>query len=132
MVKISPQLLLAAHRFLSMVVKLFTPNFISEKILLRLLKYSSVIQELKFNEENKKSLWHLLYCKNKAADYFILILNGNVEVEASKECIKVCNTCDFLLNSTNFLLPLIILLSMRPYTNTGARTLLMNSPDHGV
>ncbi|KAK2546604.1 hypothetical protein Q9966_000062 [Columba livia] len=47
-----------------------------------------VIQELEFNEENKKSLWHVLYCKNKAADYFILILNGKVEVEAGKECIK--------------------------------------------
>ncbi|KAK2534879.1 hypothetical protein Q9233_003998 [Columba guinea] len=87
-------LLLAAHRFLSTVVTLFTPNFISEKILLRLLKYSSVIQELKFNEENKKSLWHVLYCKNKAADYFILILNSKVEVEAGKECIKRCHFCD--------------------------------------
>uniref|UniRef100_A0A8C6ZKJ4 Metal transporter n=1 Tax=Nothoprocta perdicaria TaxID=30464 RepID=A0A8C6ZKJ4_NOTPE len=73
-VKISPQLLLAAHRFLSTEVTLFTPNFISEKILLRLLKYSDVIQELKFDEENKKSPRHFLYTKNKAADYFILIL----------------------------------------------------------
>lgn len=55
-------------------VTLFTPNFMSEKILLRLLKYSDVIQELKFDEENKKSPRHFLYCKNKAADYFILIL----------------------------------------------------------
>ncbi|NXA88123.1 CNNM2 protein, partial [Melanocharis versteri] len=55
-------------------VTLFTPNFISEKILLRLLKYSDVIQELKFDEENKKSPRHFLYCKNKPADYFILIL----------------------------------------------------------
>lgn len=53
---------------------LFTPNFISEKILLRLLKYSDVIQELKFDEENKKSPRHFLYTKNKSADYFILIL----------------------------------------------------------
>lgn len=53
---------------------LFTPNFISEKILLRLLKYSDVIQELKFDEQNKKSPQHFLYCKHKAADYFILIL----------------------------------------------------------
>ena len=55
-------------------MSLFTPNFISEKILLRLLKYSNVIQELKFDEENKKAPRHFLYCKNKAADYFILIL----------------------------------------------------------
>ncbi|KFQ77027.1 Metal transporter CNNM4, partial [Phaethon lepturus] len=87
-VKVSPQLLLAAHRFLSTEVTLFTPNFISEKILLRLLKYSNVIQELKFDEENKKAPRHFLYCKNKAADYFILILQGKVEVEAGKECMK--------------------------------------------
>ncbi|KAM4883529.1 metal transporter CNNM4 isoform 1-T1 [Sylvia borin] len=87
-VKVSPQLLLAAHRFLSTEVTLFTPNFISEKILLRLLKYSDVIQELKFDEENKKSPRHFLYCKNKPADYFILILQGKVEVEAGKECMK--------------------------------------------
>ncbi|XP_074973525.1 metal transporter CNNM4 [Phalacrocorax aristotelis] len=87
-VKVSPQLLLAAHRFLSTEVTLFTPNFISEKILLRLLKYSDVIQELKFDEENKKAPRHFLYCKNKAADYFILILQGKVEVEAGKECMK--------------------------------------------
>ncbi|XP_038027800.1 metal transporter CNNM4 [Anas platyrhynchos] len=87
-VKVSPQLLLAAHRFLSTEVTLFTPNFISEKILLRLLKYSDVIQELKFDEENKKSPRHFLYTKNKSADYFILILQGKVEVEAGKECMK--------------------------------------------
>ncbi|NXY00047.1 CNNM4 protein, partial [Centropus bengalensis] len=87
-VKVSPQLLLAAHRFLSTEVTLFTPNFISEKILLRLLKYSDVIQELKFDEENKKSPHHFLYCKNKPADYFILILQGKVEVEAGRECMK--------------------------------------------
>ncbi|NXQ60770.1 CNNM4 protein, partial [Anthoscopus minutus] len=74
--------------FPSPEVTLFTPNFISEKILLRLLKYSDVIQELKFDEENKKCPRHFLYCKNKPADYFILILQGKVEVEAGKECMK--------------------------------------------
>uniref|UniRef100_A0A8D2PDE3 Metal transporter n=1 Tax=Zosterops lateralis melanops TaxID=1220523 RepID=A0A8D2PDE3_ZOSLA len=82
---LSPQLTTAAGRGF---VTLFTPNFISEKILLRLLKYSDVIQELKFDEENKKSPRHFLYCKNKPADYFILILQGKVEVEAGKECMK--------------------------------------------
>ncbi|NXM76364.1 CNNM4 protein, partial [Serilophus lunatus] len=86
--KVSPQLLLAAHRFLSTEVPLFTPSFMSEKILLRLLRYSNVIQELKFNEEDKKSPQNFLYCKNKPADYFILILQGKVEVEAGKESMK--------------------------------------------
>ncbi|KAM9211761.1 metal transporter CNNM4 [Dugong dugon] len=87
-VKISPQLLLAAHRFLATEVPLFNPSLISEKILLRLLKYPDVIQELKFDEHNKYYSHHYLYTRNKPADYFILILQGKVEVEAGKENMK--------------------------------------------
>ncbi|XP_038615082.1 metal transporter CNNM4 [Tachyglossus aculeatus] len=87
-VKISPQLLLAAHRFLATEVPLFSPSLISEKILLRLLKYPDVIQELKFDEGNKQCARHFLYVRNKPADYFILILQGKVEVEAGKENMK--------------------------------------------
>ncbi|XP_048369236.1 metal transporter CNNM4 isoform X2 [Sphaerodactylus townsendi] len=87
-VKISPQLLLAAHRFLATEVNQFTPAFISEKILLRLLKHRDVIHELKFDEENKKAPQHFLFIRNKPADYFILILQGKVEVEAGKENMK--------------------------------------------
>ncbi|XP_075419301.1 metal transporter CNNM4 isoform X2 [Tenrec ecaudatus] len=87
-VKISPQLLLAAHRFLATEVPLFSPSLISEKILLRLLKYPDVIQELKFDEHNKYCSRHYLYTRNKPADYFILILQGKVEVEAGKENMK--------------------------------------------
>ncbi|XP_036309846.1 metal transporter CNNM4 isoform X1 [Pipistrellus kuhlii] len=87
-VKISPQLLLAAHRFLSTEVPQFSPALISEKILLRLLKYPDVIQELKFDDHNKYFVRHYLYTRNKPADYFILILQGKVEVEAGKENMK--------------------------------------------
>ncbi|XP_060643023.1 metal transporter CNNM4 isoform X2 [Anolis sagrei] len=87
-VKISPQLLLAAHRFLSTEVNPFSPALISEKILLRLLKHRDVINELKFDEENKKAPQHFLFNQNKPADYFILILQGKVEVEAGKENMK--------------------------------------------
>ncbi|XP_042639456.1 metal transporter CNNM4 [Orycteropus afer afer] len=87
-VKISPQLLLAAHRFLATEVPLFNPSLISEKILLRLLKYPDVIQELKFDDHNKYYSHHYLYTRNKPADYFILILQGKVEVEAGKENMK--------------------------------------------
>ncbi|XP_058134097.1 metal transporter CNNM4 isoform X1 [Dasypus novemcinctus] len=87
-VKISPQLLLAAHRFLATEVPLFSPSLISEKILLRLLKYPDVIQELKFDEHNKHYGRHYLYTRNKPADYFILVLQGKVEVEAGKENMK--------------------------------------------
>ncbi|KAM9067831.1 metal transporter CNNM4 isoform X2 [Sarcophilus harrisii] len=87
-VKITPQLLLAAHRFLATELPLFNSSIISEKILLRLLKYPDVIQELKFDEHHKLAARHYLYVRNKAADYFILILQGKVEVEAGKENMK--------------------------------------------
>ncbi|XP_072258963.1 metal transporter CNNM4 isoform X2 [Pyxicephalus adspersus] len=87
-VKISPQLLLAAHRFLSTEVPLFATSLVSEKTLLRLLKYPDVVQELHYNEDDKKSPDHYLYQRNKIADYFILVLQGKVEVEAGKENMK--------------------------------------------
>ncbi|KAM5170329.1 metal transporter CNNM4 [Mantella aurantiaca] len=87
-VKISPQLLLAAHRFLSTEVPLFASSLVSEKTLLRLLKYPDVVQELHYNEDDKKASDHYLYQRNKMADYFILVLQGKVEVEAGKENMK--------------------------------------------
>ncbi|TRY93595.1 hypothetical protein DNTS_005192 [Danionella cerebrum] len=77
-VKISPQLMLAAHRFLATEVNLFSPSQISEKVLLRILKHPDVIQEIKFNENEKKSAHHYLYLRGKAVDYFILILQETI------------------------------------------------------
>lgn len=115
-VKISPQLMLAAHRFLATgerpveapplsvdgvssclakasilesccgaltpalchpsptEVSLFSPFQITEKVLLRILRHPDVIQELKFNESDKRSPQHYVYQRGKAVDYFILIL----------------------------------------------------------
>ncbi|XP_051764871.1 metal transporter CNNM2 isoform X3 [Ctenopharyngodon idella] len=87
-VKISPQLLLATLRFLATEVEPFSPSQMSEKILLRLLKHPNVIQEVKYNEKNKKAIEHYLFHRNKPVDYFILILQGKVEVEAGKEGMK--------------------------------------------
>ncbi|NXG63581.1 CNNM2 protein, partial [Hemiprocne comata] len=88
-VKISPQLLLAMHRFLATgKLEAFGPSQMSEKILLRLLKHPNVIQELKYDEKNKKAPEHYLYQRNKPVDYFVLILQGKVEVEAGKEGMK--------------------------------------------
>ncbi|KAG8435333.1 hypothetical protein GDO86_013334 [Hymenochirus boettgeri] len=87
-VKISPQLLLAMHRFLATEVDAFSSSQMSEKILLRLLKHPNVIQELKFDERNKKSSEYYLYQRNKPVDYFVLVLQGKVEVEAGKEGMK--------------------------------------------
>ncbi|KAM9392908.1 metal transporter CNNM4 [Pholidichthys leucotaenia] len=87
-VKISPQLMLAAHRFLATEVSLFNPSQISEKVLLRILRHPDVIQEIKFNENDKRSPHHYIYQRGKAVDYFILILQGRVEVEAGNENMK--------------------------------------------
>ncbi|XP_061578799.1 metal transporter CNNM2 isoform X1 [Cololabis saira] len=87
-VKISPQLLLATLRFLATEVEPFAPVQMSEKILLRLLKHPNVIQELKYDDKNKRAPEHYLFHRNKPVDYFILILQGKVDVEAGKEGMK--------------------------------------------
>ncbi|KAM3862679.1 metal transporter CNNM1 [Diretmus argenteus] len=90
-VKISPQLLLATHRFLATEVEPFRPCHLSEKILLRLIKHPSVVQELKFNPKSKRSPQHFLFQRNKPVDYFVLILQGRVEVEIGKEALRFEN-----------------------------------------
>ncbi|XP_041855688.1 metal transporter CNNM4 [Melanotaenia boesemani] len=87
-VKISPQLLLAAHRFLATEVSLFSQSQISDKVLLRILRHPDVIQEIKFTESDKRSQHHYIYQRGKPVDYFILILQGRVEVEAGNENMK--------------------------------------------
>ncbi|XP_068429489.1 metal transporter CNNM4-like isoform X2 [Clinocottus analis] len=87
-VKISPQLMLAAHRFLATEVSLFSPFQMKEKVLLRVLRHNDVIQELKFNDSDKRSALHFLYQKGRPVDFFILILQGRVEVEAGNENMK--------------------------------------------
>ncbi|MGH0126458.1 UNVERIFIED_CONTAM: hypothetical protein FKN15_028613 [Acipenser sinensis] len=89
--RISPQLLLATHRFLATEVEPFKSCHISEKILLRLLKHPNVVQELKFNEKNKRAIEHFLFQRSKPVDYFILVLQGRVEVEIGKEALRFEN-----------------------------------------
>ncbi|XP_059909892.1 metal transporter CNNM4 isoform X2 [Gadus macrocephalus] len=86
--KISPQLLLAAHRFLATEVSLFSPSQVLDKVLLRMLRHPDVIQEIKFNSEDKRSPNHYVYQRGKAVDFFVLILQGRVEVEAGNENMK--------------------------------------------
>ncbi|XP_059803054.1 metal transporter CNNM4-like isoform X3 [Hypanus sabinus] len=88
--KISPQLLFATHRFLATEVEPFKSSHVSEKVLLKLLKHPNVIRELKYDKKNKSSDQYL-YQRNKPVDYFILILQGKVEVEISKEALKFEN-----------------------------------------
>lgn len=90
-VKISPQLLLATQRFLSREVDVFSPLRVSEKVLLHLLKHPSVNQEVRFDESDRLAAHHYLYQRSRPVDYFILILQGRVEVEIGKEGLKFEN-----------------------------------------
>uniref|UniRef100_A0A8C6UJV8 Metal transporter n=1 Tax=Neogobius melanostomus TaxID=47308 RepID=A0A8C6UJV8_9GOBI len=85
------KLLLATHRFLATEVEPFRQCHLSEKILLRLLKHPSIVQEVKFDPKNKHAAQHYLYQRNKPVDYFVLILQGRVEVEIGKEALRFEN-----------------------------------------
>ncbi|XP_062410260.1 metal transporter CNNM3 isoform X2 [Sardina pilchardus] len=90
-IRTSPQLLLATHRFLSREVEHFSPLRMSEKVLLHLLRHPSVNQEVRFDPSNRLSPDHYLYTRNHPVDYFILLLQGRVEVEIGKEGLKFEN-----------------------------------------
>lgn len=62
-------------------VSLFSPLQISDKVLLRILKHPDVIQEIKFNENDKRAQQHYLYQRGKPIDYFILILQVRLPAE---------------------------------------------------
>nr|XP_046230442.1 metal transporter CNNM3 isoform X1 [Scatophagus argus] len=90
-IRTSPQLLLATHRFLSREVEHFSPARVSEKVLFHLLRHPSVNQEVHFDPSNRLSASHYLYTRNHPVDYFILLLQGRVEVEIGKEGLKFEN-----------------------------------------
>ncbi|XP_068608656.1 metal transporter CNNM3-like [Brachionichthys hirsutus] len=90
-IRTSPQLLLATHRFLSREVEHFSPARVSEKVLFHLLRHPSVNQEVPFDPNDRLSAGHYLYTRNHPVDYFILLLQGRVEVEIGKEGLKFDN-----------------------------------------
>ncbi|XP_061589987.1 metal transporter CNNM3 isoform X1 [Cololabis saira] len=90
-IRTSPQLLLATHRFLSREVEHFSPIRVSEKVLFHLLRHPSVNQEVHFDHTSRLSPSHYLYTRNQPVDYFILLLQGRVEVEIGKEGLKFEN-----------------------------------------
>ncbi|EEZ98477.1 unextended protein [Tribolium castaneum] len=83
-IRISPQLTLAAYQFLSTAVELFLPTVISETILKRLLR-QDIIYHIKKNKEWRTDPANVIYQQGKNADYFVLILEGRVEVTIGKE-----------------------------------------------
>lgn len=77
----------AEHSIASLLeVEPFKSPYLSEKILLRLLKHPNVIQELKYDRKNKKAAEHYLYQRNRPVDYFVLILQvpGQQQAEGGR------------------------------------------------
>ncbi|XP_050676377.1 unextended protein-like [Leptidea sinapis] len=84
-VHVSPQLILATFQFLSTSVDPFRPDMISETVLRRLLK-QDVIQHIRLRgDEDKNDPKRFVYQEGKAVDYFVLILEGRVEVTVGRE-----------------------------------------------
>ncbi|XP_045469016.1 unextended protein [Harmonia axyridis] len=83
-IRISPQLTLAAYQFLSTSVESFHPNVLSETILKRLLK-QDIVCLIKKNKNWRSDAGCIIYQQGKSADYFVLVLEGRVEVTVGKE-----------------------------------------------
>lgn len=63
---------------------MFKSNCISETILRRLLK-QDIIYHIKKNKDWRNDGASIIYQQGKAVDYFVLILEGRVEVTVGKE-----------------------------------------------
>ncbi|CAB3262331.1 unnamed protein product [Arctia plantaginis] len=83
-IHISPQLTLATFQFLSTSVDAFKPDTVSETVLRRLLK-QDVIQHIKLKGKTKKDPSTYVFQQGKPVDYFVLILEGRVEVTVGRE-----------------------------------------------
>ncbi|XP_028168076.1 metal transporter CNNM4-like [Ostrinia furnacalis] len=84
-VHVSPQLVLATFQFLNTSVDPFRPELISETVLRRLLK-QDVIQHIKLRgDEDRNDPKRYVFQEGKPVDYFVLILEGRVEVTVGRE-----------------------------------------------
>ncbi|XP_041988954.1 unextended protein-like [Aricia agestis] len=84
-VHVSPQLVLATFQFLNTTVEPFRPDLISETVLRRLLK-QDVFQHIKLRgDEDKNDPKRYVFQEGKPVDYFVLILEGRVEVTVGRE-----------------------------------------------
>ncbi|KAH8421235.1 hypothetical protein KR009_006129, partial [Drosophila setifemur] len=85
-VRISPQLTLATFQYLSTAVDAFKKDVISEPILRRLLN-QDVFHNIKTKGKSKDDPSLYIFTQGKAVDFFVLILEGRVEVTIGKEAL---------------------------------------------
>ncbi|CAO1387041.1 unnamed protein product [Diamesa tonsa] len=84
-IRISPQLTLATFQYLSTTLDPFKKDMISETILRRLLNQDIVrhVKIVKAKERNDPNIF--IFHQGKAVDFFVLLLEGRVEVKVGKE-----------------------------------------------
>jgi len=78
---VTPQLCLAAYQYLATTVEPFTPKYLSDSILRRLLS-QKIFYKVKLEDDDTVKR---LYTLDEPADYFIMILEGRVHVVCGKE-----------------------------------------------
>lgn len=78
---VTPQLCLAAYQFLATTVEPFSPKYLSDSILRRLLSQKIFYKVRLEDDESKRRL----YKAGVPVDYFIMILEGRVHVTCGKE-----------------------------------------------
>lgn len=83
-IRISPQLTLATFQYLTTTVESFKPDVVSETILRRLLN-QDIIHNIKCKGKDKHDPSMVIYQQGKPVDYFVLILEGRVEVQVGRE-----------------------------------------------
>ncbi|KAK3595841.1 hypothetical protein CHS0354_014663 [Potamilus streckersoni] len=81
---ISPQLSLAAFQFLSTSVEHFMSKYISDNVLKKLIR-QNIIVTIHTKDPETQTEKNFIYKDGIACDYFILILEGHVEVAVGKE-----------------------------------------------
>lgn len=82
--RISPQLTLATFQYLSTSVDAFKRDNVSETILRRLLN-QDIIQHVRCKGKERDDVSMVIYQQGKPVDYFVLILEGRVEVTVGRE-----------------------------------------------
>ncbi|KAL5279488.1 CNNM2 family protein [Megaselia abdita] len=82
--RISPQLTLATFQYLSTAVDAFKSDIISETILRRLLN-QDIVRHIRHKGKEKDDPSLMIFEQGKPVDFFVLILEGRVEVTVGKE-----------------------------------------------
>jgi len=81
--KISPQLAFALFQYLSTAVDPFKEEYVSRAVLKKLIEHQGTVERKSLNPESEDGVY--LYKKGTSADYFICIIQGQVEVIVGNE-----------------------------------------------